>query len=187
MEWRFLSPQKGNRFKTWCGVLCVSFVTWGLSGVLMAQADTANLNLTLTIVEPPQCVLGSGESSYSHDFGQVEQGLIDNVGYKRQTLDYVLRCNSGHAVNGGTAFKLIYQWNEVVINGQSAIRTNRSNFGIAVFYNGTRLSNNGSVNFQWTPAATYPKVDVMPVKPTGMMLTDAGTFNGSMTMTIDYQ
>lgn len=145
-----------------------------------AYADTANLNLTLTIITPPQCTINGGDNMVV-SFGEVQQGLIDGVSYKRIPINYNLVCSSV----ASNALKMSLSWSGISINGVSAIQTNRSNLGIAVYSNTTRLGNGASISF--TYGSSEPSLYAVPVKPTGTMLTDAGSFNGSMTMTLNYQ
>lgn len=147
----------------------------------MAQADTANLTLRLSIIMPPQCTFSNSSSSTSVSFDEVQQGLIDGVNYKRMPIDYGLSCTN---LEKG-ALKMSLSWTGVTLNGQSAIYTNRSNLGIAIYRDTTRLGNNATINF--TYGGAFPALYAVPVKPAGMMLTDAGSFNGVMTMTLDYQ
>lgn len=155
----------------------------GVLGIALlpnSHADTANLNLKLTIVTPPQCTIGGG-SSISVPFGQVQQGLIDGVSYKRVPINYNLSCTSV----AKNTLTMSLSWASVTLNGLSAIQTNRSNLGIAIYRDATRLGNGASINFNLT--GTHPALYAAPVKPTGTMLSDAGAFYGAMTMTLNYQ
>lgn len=152
----------------------------GIAVLPRSHADTANLNLKLTIVTPPQCTIGGGQS-ISVPFGQVQQELIDGVSYKLVPINYNLLCSSVDK----NALNMSLSWTSVAINGVSAIRTNRSNLGIVIYRGGTRLSNGASLNFDLT--GTYPELYAAPVKPTNTMLSDAGVFSGAMTMTLNYQ
>ncbi|MEB7886679.1 fimbrial protein [Serratia fonticola] len=143
-----------------------------------AQADTANLNLTLTIITPPECTL-NGSSTMNVSFGDVQQGLIDGS-YKRTPINYGLVCTS----LASNALKMTLSWTNVTLGGGAAIQTNRSNLGIAVYRDSTRLSNNASLSFtHGSPPALY----AVPVKPSGVMLKAGGSFSGVMTLTLDYQ
>ncbi|EKT60433.1 fimbrial protein [Providencia rettgeri] len=146
----------------------------------MAQADTANLILRLSIIMPPQCTFSNSSTTTSVSFDEVQQGLIDGVSYKRMPIDYGLSCTN---LEKG-ALRMSLSWTGVTLNGQSAVYTNRSNLGIAIYRDDTRLGNNATINFTY---GAFPALYAVPVKPTGMMLTDAGAFNGMMTMTLDYQ
>ncbi|HHN8583491.1 TPA: fimbrial protein [Providencia rettgeri] len=144
------------------------------------EADTANLNLTLTIITPPQCTIRGGDSM-TVSFGEVQQGLIDGVAYKRLPIDYQLSCSSVMS----NALTMSLSWTGVTINGTSAIYTGRNNLGIAIYRDNTRLGNGTNLNFNLL--GTHPALYAVPVKPTGTMLTDAGPFNGAMTLTLNYQ
>lgn len=158
------------------------FISTLLLGSLfyMAQADTANLILRLSIIMPPQCTFSNSSTTTSVSFDEVQQGLIDGVSYKRMPIDYGLSCTN---LEKG-ALRMSLSWTGVTLNGQSAVYTNRSNLGIAIYRDDTRLGNNATINFTY---GAFPALYAVPVKPTGMMLTDAGAFNGMMTMTLDYQ
>lgn len=165
--------RNGIRLKLLAGVL-------GMALLPNSRADTANLNLKLTIVTPPQCTIGGGDS-ISVPFGQVQQALIDGVSYKLVPINYNLSCTSV----AKNTLKMSLSWTSVTMNGVSAIQTNRSNLGIAIYHGGTRLINGTSLNFDL--AGPHPALYAVPVKPTGAMLSDAGLFYGAMTMTLNYQ
>jgi type 1 fimbria pilin len=143
-----------------------------------ALADTANLNLKLTIITPPVCTL-KGNNVMSVDFGDVEQGLIDGV-YKKKLIDYGLTCSSV----ASNALKMTLSWEEVSPDGKSAIKSGLSNLGVAIYRDGTRLGNNASLNFT---NGSPPTLYAVPVKPSGMTLTNGGSFSGWMTLTLAYQ
>ncbi|MDD9338901.1 MAG: fimbrial protein [Providencia heimbachae] len=159
------------------GVLMIGILTGLLNRV---HADTANLNLTLTIITPPQCTINGGDEM-TVSFGQVQQGLIDGVSYKRIPIDYSLACTSV----ANNTLKMSLSWSAVTLNGLSAVQTNRNNLGIAIYQDATRLNNGASLNFNLM--GTHPALYAAPVKPTGTMLSDAGAFYGAMTMTLNYQ
>ncbi|MEX6285725.1 fimbrial protein [Providencia hangzhouensis] len=164
-------------------VFSVLFFSTLLFGSLfyVVHADTANLNLTLTITMPPQCTFSSGSSIQIVRFGEVQQGLIDGVSYKRTPIDTGLSCGPLEK----NALKMGVSWDkEVTFNGISAISTNRTNLGIAIYKDLTRLSNGASINFTY---GNPPNLYAVPIKPSGMMLSDAGSFTGTMTVTLNYQ
>lgn len=159
------------------GALCLLMATLA-GGLPQAQADTANLNLKLTIITPPQCTIKGG-TLLNVSFGDVQQGLIDG-NYKKTLIDYGLVCTSV----ASNAMRMTLGWTNATLGGGAAIQTNRSNLGIAIYRDSTRLSNNQSLNFtNGSPPVLY----AVPVKPSGVMLTDGGTFSGTMTLTLDYQ
>ncbi len=159
---------------------CVWVIAVLLGGFNRVEADNANLNLTLTIITPPQCTIRGGDSMIV-PFGEVQQGLIDGVAYKRLPIDYQLSCSSVMS----NALTMSLSWTGVTINGASAIYTGRNNLGIAIYRDSTRLGNGANLNFNY--GGTHPALYAVPVKPTGTMLTDAGPFNGAMTLTLNYQ
>lgn len=142
-----------------------------------AQADTANLNLTLIIVQPPNCSFsGTGQNV---NFGDVEQGLVDGS-YKRTQINYDLTC-SGLESN---ALRMTLSGMSSSLGGGAAVPTNRTNLGVAIYRDSTRLSNNAALNFT---NGSPPTLYAVPVKPAGMMLTAGGVFSGTLTMTLSYQ
>lgn len=163
-------------------VFCVLFFSTLLFGSLfyVVHADTANLNLTLTITMPPQCTFSSGSSIQIVRFEEVQQGLIDGVSYKRTPIDTGLSCSALEK----NALNMALSWDPVTFNGVSAISTNRTNLGIAIYRDSTRLSNGASINFTY---GNPPNLYAVPIKPSGMMLSDAGSFTGTMTVTLNYQ
>ena len=146
----------------------------------VVRADTANLNLTLTITMPPQCTFGGGSSIQIVRFEEVQQGLIDGVSYKRTPIDTGLSCSALEK----NALNMSLSWDPVTFNGVSAISTNRTNLGIAIYRDSTRLSNGASINFTY---GNSPNLYAVPIKPSGVMLSDAGSFTGTMTVTLNYQ
>lgn len=165
----------------------LKWLAWRLFGVLVlggglgfSQADTANLNLQLTITMPPQCTFNNGSSLRMVSFGEVQQGLIDGVSYKRMPIDTGLSC-SGLEKN---ALRMAVSWSGVTLNGLSAVSTNRSGLGIAIYRDTSRLSNGSSISFTY---GNSPALYAAPVKSSGTMLTDAGSFSGQMTVTLNYQ
>lgn len=159
------------------GILCLLMATLSVIQP-QARADTTNLNLTLTIYTQPECTL-KGSTSLNVSFGDVQQGLIDGS-YKRMPIDYGLVCTS----MASTALKMTLGWTNATLGGGASIQTNRRNLGIAIYRDNTRLNNNTSLNFtNGNPPALY----AVPVKPSGMMLTDGGSFSGTMTLMLDYQ
>lgn len=166
------------------GLIVFSFLFFSslLFGSLfhVVRADTANLNLTLTITVPPQCTFSNDSLMQVVRFGDVQQGLIDGVSYKRTPIDTGLSCSNleKNALNMGLS------WDSTTVNGVSAIRTNRTNLGITIYQDSTRLSNGASINFTHGES---PNLYAVPIKPSGVMLSDAGAFTGTMTVTLNYQ
>lgn len=164
-------------------VFSVLFFSTLLFGSLfyVVHADTANLNLTLTITMPPQCKFSSGNSRQIVHFGEVQQGLIDGVSYKRTAIDTGLSCGPLEK----NALKMGVSWdNEVTFNGISAVSAGRTNLGIAIYKDSTRLRNGSSIDFTY---GNPPNLYAVPIKPSGVMLSDAGSFSGIMIVTLNYR
>ena len=164
-------------------ILCsfIFFSTVILGGMLyVVRADTADLNLILTITMPPQCSFNNGTSVSFVNFDEVKQEQIDGVSYKRMPIDVGLSC-AGLEKN---SLNMTLSWPSVTLDGMSAVSTNRTNLGIAIYRDNTRLGNGVSINFTY---GSPPNLYAGPVKPSGVMLTDAGAFAGMMTITLNYQ
>lgn len=153
-----------------------------LLGCCLGSAVAAPLYITLSgtlIVTPPECTV-NGNSITDIPFGEVHETLIDGVNYKKTQITYGLTCTNVYS----NALKMTLSWNNVVIGGGNAVKTNRTNFGLAIYQNSTRLNNNAVINFtNGTPPVLY----AVPVKPTGTVLTDGGNFTGTLTMQVEYR
>lgn len=153
-----------------------------LLGCCLVPAVAAPLYITLSgtlIVTPPECTVNGG-STTDIVFGEVHETLIDGVNYKRTAINYGLTCTNVYS----NALKMTLSWSNVVIGGVNAVRTNRTNFGLAIYQNSTRLNNNTVINFT---NGTTPALYAVPVKPRGTVLTDGGNFTGTLTMLVEYQ
>ncbi|EOJ8669162.1 MULTISPECIES: fimbrial protein [Providencia] len=154
------------------GLLCL------LSPVLSRALDVYFTG-TL-VVTPPECTVNSGTVA-DVNFGDIHETLIDNSSYKRTRIDYTLNCTNVYS----NALKMTVSWIPITLNGQNVIRTDRTNLGIAVYQDSTRLSNGDVVNF--TYGSNQPALYAVPVKPSGTVLTDGGNFNGTLTFVVDYR
>lgn len=142
-------------------------------------ADLAtNIQIRVTVYGEPNCTLG-GATSTSVDFGDIHQALIDGV-YKRLPINYNLVC-SGLYKNG---LKMRLNWTNRQINGGASVATNLTNLGIAIYQDNIRLNSGATLNFNY---GNSPALYAVPVKPTGINLTDGGNFSGNITLTLDYQ
>lgn len=153
-----------------------------LLGCCLGQAVAAPLYITLSgtlIVTPPECTV-NGSSITDIPFGEVHETLIDGVNYKRTQITYGLSCTNVYS----NALKMTLSWNNVTIGGGGAVQTNRTNFGLAIYQNSNRLNNNAVINF--TNGST-PALYAVPVKPAGTVLTDGGSFTGTLNMLVEYQ
>ncbi|CAK7012392.1 MULTISPECIES: fimbrial protein [Providencia] len=155
------------------------FITFNIVSFPASAAFTVNFNGTL-VVTPPECTVNGG-STTDVQFGDVHETLINNSSYKRTPIMYALNCTQVY----NNALKMTLTWNAITLNGQNVVRTNRSNLGIAIYQDNTRLNNGTSLNF--TYGGSMPALYAVPVKPTGTVLTDGGEFNGVLTMVVDYR
>jgi len=153
-----------------------------LLGCCLGSAVAAPLTITMSgtlIVTPPECTVNGG-STTDIDFGEVHETLIDGSNYKRTAINYGLTCTNVYS----NALKMTLSWTNVVIGGVNAVRTNRTDFGLAIYQNNTRLNNNAVINFTH---GTTPELYAVPVKPAGTVLTDGGSFTGTLNMLVEYQ
>nr|ELR5230009.1 fimbrial protein [Providencia rettgeri] len=139
---------------------------------------TTNIQIRVTVYGEPECTLG-GATTTSVDFGDIHQARIDGT-YGRSPINYNLVCNGLYK----NALKMTLRWTDRQINGESSVTTNLTNLGIAIYRDGTRLSNGATLNFNY---GNSPALYAVPVKPTGVNLTSGGDFTGNLTMVLDYQ
>lgn len=132
------------------------------------------------VVTPPECTVNGG-TAMDVNFGDIHETLIDNSNYKRLPINYTLNCANVY----NNALKMTVSWNPITLNGQNVIRTNRTNLGIGIYQGTTRLSNGSVVNFTYGDG--QPAFFAVPVKPVGTVLTDGGSFSGTLTFVVDYQ
>lgn len=164
-----------NKSRTLCcfmGGLCLLLP-------VVSSALTVSFDGTL-VVTPPECTVNGGTIA-DVDFGDVHETLIDNSSYKRIRIDYALNCPTLYS----NALKMTLSWNAITLNGQNVVRTNRTNLGIAIYQDATRLTNGAAVNF--TYGGAQPALYAVPVKPAGTVLTDGGNFTGTLTLVVDYR
>lgn len=164
--------------KTRYGLGCL-FGVLSVLPFIAEAAFTINFNGSL-VVTPPECTVNSGTTA-DVNFGDVHETLIDNSSYKRTKIEYALNCTQVYS----NALKMTLSWNAITLNGQSVVRTNRTNLGIAVYQDNTRLNNGSVLNF--TYGGSMPALYAVPIKPAGTVLTDGGNFSGTLTMVVDYR
>lgn len=161
--------------KTLCGMTLLL----ALGAIPAEAAFTVNFNGVL-VSTPPECTIDGGATT-DVDFGDVHETLIDSSSYKRLPINYTLNCTQVYS----NALKMTLSWSALTMNGQNVVRTNRTNLGIAIYQDSTRLSSGSVINF--TYGGGMPSLYAVPVKPTGTVLTDGGSFNGTLTLVVDYR
>lgn len=172
--------------------LTICFKALALSGVILfgalislsfsykaiAANLSTNIQIRVTVYGEPECTLG-GATTTSVDFGDIHQAKIDGT-YGRSPINYNLVCNGLYK----NTLKMTLKWTDRQINGASSVTTNLPDLGIAIYRDGTRLSNGATLNFNY---GSSPSLYAVPVKPTGVNLTSGGDFTGNLTMVLDYQ
>jgi type 1 fimbria pilin len=150
-----------------------------LFSVLLTSVPVSAMpvNIRGTVILPPPCTINNNQT-IRVDFGdEVMTTRIDGVNYK-QTIAYSLNCE----IQKSNALKMSIQGNTAGF-GTGLLRTNKSDLGIALYYETQRLNINTWFNY------TYPNQPVLyavPVKRSGATLT-GGEFTASATLLIDYQ
>lgn len=154
----------------------------GILGLLLPLSSKA-LDVYFSgtlVVTPPECTVNGG-TTVDVDFEGIHETLIDGNNYKRLPINYTLNCINAYS----NALKMTVSWDPITLNGQNVIRTNRTNLGIGIYQGNTRLSNGSVVNFNY--GSGQPSLFAVPVKPAGTVLTDGGSFNGTLTFVVDYR
>ncbi|MGG4608428.1 fimbrial protein [Providencia sp. Me31A] len=139
-----------------------------------------NITFTLEVIGKAECSI----TSRGTDLGDVyEAQIVDGGEYKKTLIDYSIFCSRPPKNN---AFKMKLSWSrEAQINGKSALLTNTPNLGLLVYHDNTLLKNNAVIDF--TIFSGQPKLYVIPTKPNGVALQQAGAFNATLVMSLDYQ
>jgi len=159
-------------------ILFGALISLSFSYNAIAANLSTNIQIRVTVYGEPECTLG-GATTTSVDFGDIHQAKIDGA-YGRSPINYNLICNGLYK----NTLKMTLRWTDRQINGESSVTTNLPNLGIAIYRDGTRLSNGATLNFNY---GNSPALYAVPVKPTGVNLTSGGDFTGNLTMVLDYQ
>ncbi|WP_447887511.1 fimbrial protein [Serratia fonticola] len=161
------------------GALCLLMTALGMS-FPQSQADTANLNLTLTIHAPPECTLNNNQQQVVH-FGDVLLTRIDGNNYKHP-VPLSLVCTN-LAKND---LSLTLQGDATSFSSNGALKTSNDKLGVVFYVNNTRQAINQPFAINYT---TLPTLEVAPVKDAAASYldTDGGYFSASATLKVDYQ
>ncbi|WP_411919488.1 fimbrial protein [Yersinia enterocolitica] len=144
------------------------------SSVVLA-AKQVTLQVKLTILAPT-CTINNNKAM-SVDFGDVFSEKVNGDNYRKQ-VEYSLKCNGADS----QMFNMTIQGTAASFNN-SALETNITDFGIALFADGKSLNINDSIKFS---PAKKPVLQVVPVKVANKPLKGGG-FSANAVMKISYQ
>ena len=141
-----------------------------------ADVDTSNINVKVTILVPPPCVINDTQDVLV-DFGNdIMTTRVDGNNYIKP-INYTLNCEGALtntlqlSIQGvGSHFNMDY------------LQTSNNNLGIKILANGNSLPINGTVDFTYPD---LPLLQAVPIKNNGSVLK-GGSFTASALMKIDY-
>ncbi|MDA5490309.1 fimbrial protein [Yersinia kristensenii] len=163
-----------NRIKvTW---LVMTFVTGLLinSSVVLA-ASSVSIKVKYTIVAPA-CTINENKAM-SVDFEKVLTQKIDGKSYIKQVI-YSLKCTG----SGSDIYSMKIEGTAAPFN-DNALKTNITDFGIALLVNDKPLKINDSIKFS---PDKKPVLHVVPIKKANAQVK-GGDFTASAVMKISYQ
>lgn len=152
-------------------MLCAALMVLGLG----AEAATSTITVKVTITAPP-CEINNNEL-IEVDFGNdVLTTRVDGT-YKKRPVPYSVHCKGGSS----NAVKMLIEGNGASFNNQ-VLTTNKTDFGIEIRRNGSRLPINSWLDFTYP---NWPELEAVPVKRAGATLT-GGPFSAGATMKVEY-
>ncbi|CAI0971856.1 fimbrial protein [Serratia fonticola] len=160
------------------GAICLLMTALGMT-LPQAQANTVNLNLTLTILAPSECTLNNNQQQVVH-FGDILLTRIDGNNYKRP-VPLSLTCTN-LAKND---LALTLQGDAASFSSNGALKTSNDKLGVVFYVNNTRQAINQPFAINYT---TLPTLEVAPVKDAAASYldTDGGYFSASATLRVEY-
>nr|CAX67755.1 putative exported fimbrial protein [Yersinia enterocolitica] len=144
------------------------------SSVVLA-AEQVTLQVKLTILAPT-CTINDNKAM-SVDFGEVLTEKVNGNNYIKP-VEYSLKCTGSDS----QMFNMTIQGTQAPFN-DSALKTNITDFGIALLANDTPLKINDSIAFR---PAKKPVLQVVPIKVANTRLK-GGNFTANAVMKISYQ
>ncbi|WP_075339248.1 fimbrial protein [Yersinia enterocolitica] len=144
------------------------------SSVVLA-VESVTLQVKLTILAPT-CTINDNKAM-SVDFGKVLTEKVGGDNYL-QTVGYSLKCTGSDS----QMFNMKIEGTAAPFN-QSALKTNITDFGIALLADGKSLNINDSIAFS---PAKKPLLQVKPIKVANTQLK-GGNFTANAVMKISYQ
>lgn len=149
-----------------------------LAGLPTVQAaNTANVTVRVTIVAAPPCVINNNNLIEVNFGNDVLTTRVDGS-YKKMPVTYAVNCSGGSS----NAVKMLIEGTGAGFDS-AVLRTNQTDFGIALLNNGSRFPINGWANFS---TSSPPKLEAVPVKRAGAILK-GGAFSAGATMKVEYQ
>ncbi|MGF6188946.1 fimbrial protein [Serratia sp. 2723] len=155
---------------------CLALMVWGGCFPAMAKTATATVTVKITLTAPP-CDVNDNKLIEVNFGNDVMTTRVDGE-YKKMPINYTLKCQGG----ASNAVRMR-------IDGQGAafdagvLKTNKTDFGIALLNNGKRLPINGWLNFTYPD---QPTLEAVPVKRSGARLS-GGAFSAGATMKVEYR
>ncbi|HDL7749476.1 TPA: fimbrial protein [Yersinia enterocolitica] len=163
-----------NRIKAvWRVIAVVTGLLTHCSAVLAAEQVTLQVKLTILA---PTCTINDNKAM-SVDFGEVFSNKVDGKSYMKP-VEYSLKCTGSDS----QMFNMEIQGTPASFNN-SALKTNITDFGIALLANDNPLKINDSIKFS---PAKKPVLQVVPIKSGGKPLK-GGNFSANAVMKISYQ
>lgn len=168
-----------NYFTNVTSNVCLALVYAILLQGMPAQAETTFVQVQVTVVAPPPCVINGGQT-LEVDFGnEIFTTRVDGNNY-RQPIPYTVEC-SDYSTN---AMTLEVQGVEAGF-GANVLHTNKPDLGIALFSGNANEPLKLGTPIQFTYPA-IPVLSAVPIKRPGSKLT-AGDFLTAATIKVDYQ
>ncbi|MDA8478796.1 fimbrial protein [Citrobacter sp. Awk 4] len=159
---------------------------WCLPGCVLATCvlfygpqvqAIATINVTVTIVAPPPCVINNNipiEVNFGND---VMTTRIDGS-YRKQPVVYSVECKNV----SNNAMKMQIQGIGAEFDGD-VLQTNKDGLGVALLRNGNRQPINSWVNFTYPSLPTF---EAVPIRQAGVTLS-GGDFSAGATMEVEFQ
>lgn len=164
-----------NRIKiAWLAIALATGLFTNHSDVFAAD-QSVTFTLKYTIVEPT-CTINNNKSM-EVDFSEMFTQKIGGKNYLKQ-LDYSLKCSGSNT----DMYTMTIEGAATPFN-DSALKTNISDFGIALFANDKPLKINNGITFS---QAEKPVLKAVPVKA-GNASLKGGDFTATAVMKISYQ
>lgn len=151
-------------------------VCWCGSSAAQAKSASASVTVKITVVAPP-CEINDNQLIEVNFGNDVMTTRIDGE-YKKMPVTYSLQCQ-GEASNG---LRMRIDGDGAAFDGK-VLKTNKTDFGIALLNNGKRLPINSWLNFSYS---NQPNIEAVPVKRSGGKLS-GGAFSAGATMKVEYR